>query len=46
MLLQADIRLVQSPADPLEIGADIEEVSSFGVEAGKDTFLADGYAEV
>jgi hypothetical protein len=46
VFLQADIRLIEGPADSLEVGTNVEEVPCVGVEAGKDAFLADGDAEV
>lgn len=45
-LLEVNLRFVQCPADSLEIGADVEERCSLGVEASEDSLLANGNAEV
>jgi hypothetical protein len=45
-LLEAYLGFVQLPANPLEVGADIEEGASFRVEAGEDSLFPYRYPQV
>lgn len=46
MLLETDLGLVQRPADSLKVGAYVEQVTCIWMEAGENSLLADGYAEI
>ena len=46
MLLEAYVGLVQCPADPFQIRADVEEVARIRMKASENALLADRDAQI
>lgn len=46
MLFQPNVRLVQSPAYTLQIGANVEQSAGFGVKTAQNALLLHGYPQV